>query len=416
MDGIRKSSGSACWQSGGRWRSPELTGAARDKCMVDQGVVPRKGAGRPRKIHPVGQMVLQHLGQRREELMVRCRDRFRNFRVEVAVLFLAGYSPCMARGFFEDVFCGEHNRQIEVTGGSRKGFSISGFERAYRLVDSELKSGDLVGRIGPGWLAELKEHRLGPWAPDAPEWMRDQFGVSAEAMPSGMEPPTGLPTAALGALPAPVVPPSVAEIPPGVFVPLACPVAAKSAAEKVRELDEYIAGVEARFGPLGLQLRDYTRALEVGFFVFMAERDARTRIASGGSGGSDDGCLESGNGNPDGPKGESGPLTESGDESKGGAAFGNSVPPAPTLEVSDVGAGANSGSAHPSAKEDIEDAALPTGAEAPVKELAKGSDETPVKKPADKPLVVRSLEEIRRRQDAIFNGEDLDDEDEPEPA
>jgi len=284
MDGEKKSSGSACWQPGGRWRSPELTGEARENCMLELGAVPGKGAGRPRKIHPVGQMVLQHLGQRREELMDRCRDRFRNFRVEVAVLFLAGYSPGMARGFFDDVFFGEHNRQVADGGCKKRGFSISGFERAYREVEAELMSGHLVGRIGPEWLAMLKEHGLGPWAPDAPEWMREKFGVSAEAASSDIEPPTGLPTAALGAIPVPVVPPSVAEIPLGDFVPLSCTAVEKSAAEKVRELDACLAGVEARFGPLRLQIREYTRALEVGFFAFMAEWAGSTEQAVQGSG------------------------------------------------------------------------------------------------------------------------------------
>jgi hypothetical protein len=138
-----------------------------------------------------------------------------------------------------------------------------------------------------------------------------------------------------------------------------------------------------QFGPLNVTLGEYLRAMTVGLVVVLAERSSGAGSGVSGSGDSAVPAMES-------------PRTDL----VGGA----------DQSVMD------SGSDTPSATVDIERDASATGAEVPVTELVMGLAEAPVKDPTAKTSVVRDLEEIRRRQDAIFAGEDLEDEDEPAPA
>jgi hypothetical protein len=123
-----------------------------------------------KKIHPLEQAVRASLRARGDELRRMGNDRFRNFRVEMGVLYLGAFSPTFVRDLLKEEFPGDEEGAV-----SRAEFSIHTVEFAYRQVYTELVQGDLVLRLGRVWQELLRRHKLGPWHPAAPEWLAAVF-------------------------------------------------------------------------------------------------------------------------------------------------------------------------------------------------------------------------------------------------
>lgn len=124
----------------------------------------------------------------------RSKDVLGDFREVVLFLVLAGYSPNYVRVFFMELLPKVFPRL------SYRGATTSVFE-AVRVA----REGSL--RVTGDFLDLLKKYDAGPWVHDAPEWLREQYGVSrvgvGASAPGSMLPaePLGLPAFDLATVP-----------------------------------------------------------------------------------------------------------------------------------------------------------------------------------------------------------------------
>lgn len=131
--------------------------------------------------YPLVDAMRLHLMSRTEDLRPyvrrQCPDHFRNFRVELAVMYLAGYSPGFVFKLFREVFPAN-----DIVRGEGRIFGLRDCTHCSVLgsfleVLKDLRFGDLVGRIGSDWLELLKSWRMGPWSLVAPGWLRELIQV-----------------------------------------------------------------------------------------------------------------------------------------------------------------------------------------------------------------------------------------------
>ena len=122
--------------------------------------------GRPDVSHHFLDFARMRLGRyvRRQKALPRSRDRLKRFRQELWFLVLAGYSPSLIRDLFQEVL-------------SKAFESLS-----YGGVVGSIKELVLVAEAGEFLLEEeycelLEDYKTGPWALDAPDWLRKQYGV-----------------------------------------------------------------------------------------------------------------------------------------------------------------------------------------------------------------------------------------------
>jgi hypothetical protein len=94
----------------------------------------------------------------------RGKDVLRDFREVVLFLVLAGYSPNFVRTFFLRRF----PNLFPV-------LSYKGAETSVVLSVKEAREGSL--RVKGEFLDLLKKYVAGPWVHDAPNWLREQYGV-----------------------------------------------------------------------------------------------------------------------------------------------------------------------------------------------------------------------------------------------
>ncbi|MDP3849507.1 MAG: hypothetical protein Q8Q59_03315 [Luteolibacter sp.] len=101
-----------------------------------------------------------------------CWDRLRNFRELVWYLVLAGYSPSYIRTFFLT----EIPNVFPTLSYWGVRFSVEkAYERAF--------AGELI--LDDEFRDALQDFRAGPWAKNAPGWLREQYGVPLEEPKSG---------------------------------------------------------------------------------------------------------------------------------------------------------------------------------------------------------------------------------------
>lgn len=164
----------SCWRPGGRWKSPNLEGAERERFLADLGRSESKSVGRRANLHPIEQRVRDILSARQIELRDKGKDRFREFRPELALLYLGGFSPTFARDLFCDVF----PQMVGKPG-------VHTINSAYDKVCNGLVQGDLADQLDPSGLRLLEEHQTGPWDPEAPPWLRRVFKLPVSSALTG---------------------------------------------------------------------------------------------------------------------------------------------------------------------------------------------------------------------------------------
>lgn len=156
----------SCWKPGGHWKSPSLEGAKREQLLADLGRSETKSVGRRAKLHPIEQRVRELLSVRTIELPAKGKDRFRELRAEMALLYLGGFSPTFARDLLRDAF-------PQMVG--RPG--VHTINSAYDRVCVGLMQGNLVNQLDPIGVRLLEDHQTGPWDPEAPTWMKRIFNL-----------------------------------------------------------------------------------------------------------------------------------------------------------------------------------------------------------------------------------------------
>ncbi len=173
----------SCWRPGGRWKSPSLEGAERERLLADLGRSESKSVGRRAKLHPIEQRVRDLLSARQIELRDKGKDRFREFRSELALLYLGGFSPTFARDLLCDVF----PQMVGKPG-------VHTINSAYDKVCNGLVQGGLADQLDPSGLRLLEEHQTGPWDPEAPPWLRRVFNLPvSSALTGGVSAATAAP-------------------------------------------------------------------------------------------------------------------------------------------------------------------------------------------------------------------------------
>ncbi len=164
----------SCWKPGGHWKSPTLEGTEREHFLADLGRSEPKSVGRRAKLHPIEQRVRALISARKIELRNKGKDRFREFRPELALLYLGGFSPTFARDLLCDVF-----PQMAGTPG------VHTVNSAYDKICNGLMQGDLVNQLDPSGLRLLEDHQTGPWDPEAPPWLRTVFKLPESSALTG---------------------------------------------------------------------------------------------------------------------------------------------------------------------------------------------------------------------------------------
>jgi hypothetical protein len=164
----------SCWRPSGRWKSPNLEGAERERFLADLGRSESKSVGRRANLHPIEQLVRDLLSARQIELRDKGKDRFREFRPELALLYLGGFSPTFARDLLCDVF----PQMVGKPG-------VHTINSAYDKVCNGLVQGGLADQLDPSGLRLLEEHRTGPWDPEAPPWLRRVFKLPVSSALTG---------------------------------------------------------------------------------------------------------------------------------------------------------------------------------------------------------------------------------------
>jgi hypothetical protein len=160
-------SGSYASRSGTLKKFGPLPNCSRPPSQPNPGEVREPGQrGRPRLCHEYLDLVRGKLKRyrRRSTPVTYYRDRLRNFHREVWFLLLAGYNPCSIQGLFAEELPNLFPR-----------LSYDGVITSVRSAVLRASEGDLL--LEDNYAGLLEYHRSGPWAPNAPDWLRAQYGV-----------------------------------------------------------------------------------------------------------------------------------------------------------------------------------------------------------------------------------------------